>query len=49
MSITPLHPPTPDHDRDDNPGVGPPEPREPSWSDVIGGIWDRVTHPLPGT
>lgn len=24
-------------------------PPEPSWGDVIGGIWDRLTNPLPRT
>jgi hypothetical protein len=39
-----------DHSPPDDPGthrgVGY-EPREPSWSDVIGGIWNRLTHPIP--
>ena len=40
------HPTAPDYDGDNHPEH---EPREPSWSDVIGGIWNRLTHPIPPT
>jgi len=41
-----------DHPFPDDDHQGPPdgrgrEPADPAWADVIGGIWDRFTHPLP--
>jgi|GEM_PF-6699991 len=26
----------------------PNEPTDPAWGEVIGGIWDRITRPIPG-
>jgi hypothetical protein len=49
----PTQPHDPPHDPETLPGKGPEvtppglEPREPSWSDIIGGVWDRLTHPGP--
>ena len=55
---TELHDPSTDLAPETNPfgpGAGPgggvggnPNPRDPAWGDIIGGIWDRLTDPLPG-
>lgn len=55
MRTEPLYPPDPGRPDYGNNGYGRedhpegPEPREPSWSDVIGGIWRRLVDPTPGT
>jgi hypothetical protein len=53
--LDPYGPGNSDYGRNDHPDSGgehyPPglEPREPSWGDVIGGIWRRLTDPTLGT
>jgi hypothetical protein len=52
MKYEHLDPPGRDNQPDINPITHLPDhlqPPDPSWGDVIVGIWDRLTNPLPGT
>jgi hypothetical protein len=58
MRTEPEHP-SPDFDRERHPeGIGlglggglglgnPNEPTDPAWGDIVGGIWERLTNPIP--